>query len=683
MKVDFHKKALALVAQMTIDEKISQLRHDAPAIERLGIPAYNWWSEGLHGYARAGCATVFPQAIGMAASFNTDLMEQVGDVIATEGRARHHEYFREFGKTDVYQGLTIFSPNINIFRDPRWGRGHETYGEDPCLTGEMGTAFVKGLQGNHPVYHKTDATLKHYAVHSGPERLRHGFDAVVGEKDLRETYLAAFRTCVQKAAPASVMGAYNRVNGEACCASPTLLQTHLRDEMGFKGYVVSDCGAVADINNGHKLTQNDAESAALALKNGCDLNCGWAYRSLPEAFKDGLVDEATITRACIRLFEARLRLGLFAKDCPYSRITTDVVECPKHRRLNRRMATEGVVLLKNDGILPLSRKLTVAVIGPNADSRNVLLGNYNPMPSKYCTILRGMQEATKGQVLYAFGCFVDGMMDMRVGTHLPNLRDDAICVAKRADVIVMAMGITPSMEGEEGEVNDDWKGDRKSIDLPSVQLELLRELKKTGKPIVWLNVSGSCVNLCEVDASCNAVLQCFYPGAEGGRAVADILYGAVSPSGHLPVTFYKDTAELPPFEDYAMAGRTYRYFQGTPLYPFGHGLSYANVACENLAVVRKGKSWKIQLTLNNASQLDSMELIQVYLRPEKPKPYDPIRKLVTFKKIKVKAASRRAVTMELPEEAFCFFEPNGHELRRKDPMVVEVNGQLAGTVCDG
>lgn len=389
--MDFEKRARELVSKMTLAEKISQLKYDAPAIERLGIPAYNWWNEGLHGVARAGCATVFPQAIAMASSFNTELMHSVAEVISDEARAKYNE-FKKSGKTDIYQGLTYWSPNINIFRDPRWGRGQETYGEDPYLTAKMGVEFVDGLQG-HGKYRKLDATLKHYAVHSGPEKLRHEFDAVVCEKDLYETYLWAFEYCIKNSKPAAVMGAYNRVNGEACCASKTLLIDILKGKFNFEGYIVSDCGAICDINEHHKITKNKAESAALALNNGCDLNCGWAYPALKTAVGAGLVSEETITESAVKLFKTRFELGMF-DECEYDDIKFDVVGCNKHREINREMAQESIVLLKNNGILPLDKNQKIAVIGPNADSVTALLGNYNGQPIKPYTILRGIQKYT-------------------------------------------------------------------------------------------------------------------------------------------------------------------------------------------------------------------------------------------------------------------------------------------------
>jgi len=575
--MDFKKSAQELVSKMTLAEKMSQMRYDSPAIERLNIPAYNWWNEALHGVARAGAATVFPQAIGMAASFDTELMQEVATAISDEARAKYNEYktYSAEADTEIYQGLTYWSPNINIFRDPRWGRGHETYGEDPYLTGTMGTAFIKGLQGNGK-YRKLDATIKHYAVHSGPESLRHGFDAVVSQKDLYETYLWAFKYCIDNADPSALMGAYNRTNGEACCASKTLLKDILRDEFGFKGYVVSDCGAICDINKNHGLTENEAESAALAVNNGCDLNCGSAFQWLQSAVALGLVSEETITECVERLYEARFRLGMFADDCEYDNIPYDVVECEKHTALNRKMAQESIVLLKNDGILPLKDEGKIAVIGPNADEVLVLLGNYNGRPSKYTTLLKGIQDAAKNaKVRYAYGCHVD---NPKVGDWAEHPFREAVLAARWADTVIMCMGINPMIEGEEGDAyNSDASGDKKTIDIPIPQKALFDAIMAEGKKTIFVNVTGSCMNLCEQDEKCNAVIQCFYPGAEGGNALADILFGKVSPSGRLPVTFYRSDADLPDFADYSMENRTYKFFKGSPLYEFGYGLTYSDI----------------------------------------------------------------------------------------------------------
>ncbi len=568
--MDFEKMAKALVAQMTLPEKIAQLNYESPAIERLGIPAYCWWNEGLHGVARAGRATVFPQAIGMAASFNDELMQDVANVISDEARAKYNEY-KKFGDTEIYQGLTYWSPNINIFRDPRWGRGHETYGEDPYLTGRMGAAFVRGLQGNGK-YRKVDATLKHYAAHSGPESGRHSFNSEVSEKDLYETYLWAFKYCIDNADPSAVMGAYNRTNGEACCASKTLLEDILRGEFGFKGYVVSDCGAICDIHNGHKLTANEAESAALAVNNGCDLNCGEAYKWLKTAVALGLISEETITVSVERLFTARFRLGMFADDCEYDNIPYDIVESKESAELNREMAQESIVLLKNDGILPLKKGTKVSVIGPNANSVNVLLGNYNGMPSRYYTFLQGIMEYA--DVNYALGCYLFEKPNVHHGvTHR-----EALVNARNSDVVILCMGLDATLEGEEGDAyNADTGGDKLTLELPDVQNSLYEEILALGKPIIYVNASGSCINLSRQKEKCSAIIQCFYPGAMGGLALADIIFGEVSPSGRLPVTFYESVDDLPDFKDYSMENRTYKFYKGTPVYEFGYGLTYSDI----------------------------------------------------------------------------------------------------------
>ena len=630
----FRQRAKELVAKMTFGEKLTQLRYDAPAIDRLGIPAYNWWNEGLHGVARAGAATVFPQAIAMAASFDEALVFDCANAISDEARAKYNEY-RTFGDTEIYQGLTYWSPNINIFRDPRWGRGHETYGEDVLLTARLGTAFVKGLQEGKnpdPRYRKLDATLKHYAVHSGPEADRHGFNAEVSEEDLFETYLAAFAYCITHAKPSAVMGAYNRVNGEACCASKWLLQDVLRDRLGFDGYVVSDCGAICDINEHHHLTETAAESAALALNSGCTLNCGSAYQYLKTAAVMGLITEETVTAACEQLFFARFRLGMFDEDCSYDKIPYSVVECDEHRAISRRLAQESIVLLKNDGILPLSSCGQIAVIGPNADDKSVLLGNYNGTPSRYSTLLAGIRSAADSRgihVRYAVGC------DIFDDTPRPWAEQplrEAILAARASDVVVLCMGLNPTFEGEEGDAyNGTMSGDKRDLELPPPQKKLFAEIVKTGKPIVFINVSGSCINLTEQDAQCAAVLQCFYPGAEGGDALADILFGTVSPSGRLPVTFYKSAEDLPPFADYSMKGRTYRFFEGEPLYPFGYGLTYSEIREEWLS--------ERELKLTNCGNTDT-GYVALHFAPA------PDKRLLDFRRVFLKAGEACTVQFD-------------------------------------
>ena len=628
----FKERAKELVSRMTLAEKISQMRYDAPAIERLGIPAYNWWNECLHGVARSGAATVFPQAIAMAASFNTELMHEVANSISDEARAKYNEY-KKFGSTLIYQGLTFWSPNINIFRDPRWGRGHETYGEDPYLTGEMAVSFIKGLQGDGK-YRKVDATIKHYAVHSGPEGKRHSFDARVSEEDLYETYLWAFKYCIDNAKPSAVMGAYNRINGEPACASKTYLKEVLFDEFGFDGYVVSDCGAICDINDNHKVTSNYAESAALAVNNGCHLNCGDAYKWLKTAAASNLISEETITEAVERLFEARFRLGMFDDDCEYDNIPYEVVDCEKHREINRRMAAESMVLLKNDGILPLDSNKTIAVIGPNADDKSVLLGNYNGTPSRYATLLKGIQDSAEAKVIYARGC--DIFRDTN-NSWEENPTREAIIAAQKSDVVILCMGLNPSMEGEEGDAyNGSLSGDKADIELPMSQRRLYEEIKKVGKPIVFVNVSGSCINLSDQDKNCNAVIQCFYPGAEGGNALADVLFGRVNPSGRLPVTFYKSTDDLPPFEDYSMGNRTYRFFKGDVVYPFGYGLSYSTFEYQD----DETHDGKMTLTVKNTGNYDGKVVVKVYDSSK-------TKRLIGFTKVFIEKSASKQVEVKL------------------------------------
>ena len=624
----FLERAKELVAKMTLDEKMGQMRYESPAIERLGIPAYNWWNECLHGVARQGTATVFPQAIGMASSFDTDLMYRVATAISDEARAKYNE-FKTFGDTDKYEGLTYWSPNINIFRDPRWGRGHETYGEDPYLTARMGTAFVKGLQGNGK-YRKLDATLKHYAVHSGPEGLRHEFDAKVNQKDLYETYLWAFKYCIDHADPSAVMGAYNRTNGEACCGSKTLLQDILFEEFGFQGYVVSDCGAIRDFHEYHKITADAAESSALAVNSGCHLNCGKAYTWLGEAYARGLVSEETITHAVEKLFEARFRLGMFDNDCEYDNIPFDVVDCEKHRALNRKMAADSMVMLKNDGLLPLKTGLTVAVIGPNADDKSVLLGNYNGTPAVYSTLLHGIQNANGGRVLYSCGSHAYN----NSSNISENEIREAIIVACKADVVILCVGLNPGMEGEQSDAYSaaaSESGDKRDLNLPKIQQELVEAVLAVGKPTIYVNVSGSCLDLSYAKEHANAILQCFYPGAEGGNALADILYGKVSPSGRLPVSFYRTVDDLPPFEDYSMENRTYKFYKGECVYDFGYGLTYSNIT----------ETWLDENTvqLSNTGDFDTAYSVLKF-------EYIPHKNLCGFKKVFLKKGETLTVTFD-------------------------------------
>ncbi|MFG6336272.1 MAG: glycoside hydrolase family 3 C-terminal domain-containing protein, partial [Lachnospiraceae bacterium] len=586
------ERAKELVNQMTIEERASQLRYDAPAIERLGIPAYNWWGEALHGVARAGTATSFPQAIGMAATFDTELVHKAGDVAATEGRAKYNALSAENDR-DIYKGLTFWSPNVNIFRDPRWGRGQETYGEDPYLTSRLGVAYVEGLQGDGEDVMKSAACAKHFAVHSGPEAVRHEFNATATKKDMAETYLPAFKACVQEAGVEAVMGAYNRTNGEPCCGSRTLIKEILRDQWGFKGHFVSDCWAIKDFHENHMVTHTPEESAALAIKNGCDINCGVTYLHLLKAYQEGLVTEEEITEAAVRAFTARYLLGLF-DGSGYDDIPYEKVECSEHLEVAQQMAREAVVLLKNDGVLPLkvSAGRTIGVIGPNANSREALVGNYHGTASRYVTILEGIQDKVghNGRVLYSEGSHL--FKDRVENLALANDRiAEAVTVAKHSDVVVLCLGLNETLEGEQGDTGNSYAaGDKPDLGLPQCQIDLMEAVLATGKPVIVCLMTGSAMDLNLAQEKAAAVLQLWYPGAGGGKAVADILFGECSPSGKLPVTFYRSLAGLPDFEDYSMKGRTYRYMEEEALYPFGYGLTYGDVVVESASLSSKDEA---------------------------------------------------------------------------------------------
>jgi len=788
-----------LVSRMTLAEKVSQMVINAPAIERLGIAAYNWWNECLHGVGRAGLATVFPQAIGLAATWNPQLLHEVAVAISDEARAKHHEALRR-NIRQIYSGLTYWSPNVNIFRDPRWGRGQETYGEDPYLTAQMGVSFVRGLQGDNPHYLKLVATPKHFAAHSGPELGRHEFDAQVGERDLRETYLPAFEACVRQGGAASVMGAYNRLNGEPCCASPTLLQTILRQEWGFggatgfDGYVVSDCGAIQDIYKGHRVVETPAQAAALAVQAGCDLDCGCEYPALLEAVASGLISEQAIDRAVKRLFAARFRLGMFdpPEQVAYAQTPYTVVNSPQHQALALQAARQSIVLLKNEGgLLPLPKDLgALAIIGPNADDPTVLLGNYAGTPADPVTPLQGIRRKVgpSTRIFHAVGCgWAEGVDPLTVvppeclrpgeakdGTsglkaeyydnadltgaprltridptvnwiwkdstplsghwgdafsvrwsgflvpphsgmyrlsvsghnayklsldgrvlvdsqfiHHPLLKAESVRLkagrpyslqleyaswgldpqvqllwappggdplaqaleaAEKADVIVAVLGLTPRLEGEEMPVQVEGfaGGDRTDIALPGPQEQLLRRLEATGKPVVLVLLGGSALAVSWAAANIPAIVQAWYPGQAGGAALADVLFGDVNPCGRLPVTFYRSVDDLPPFEDYRMEGRTYRYFRGRPLFPFGHGLSYTRFAYASLRLDRSqvsaGDSVQISADVSNTGERPGDEVVQLYVNyPDATTPR-PIQELKGFRRISLEPGETETVT---------------------------------------
>lgn len=618
----FEERAEDLVSRMSIEDCVAQMLFAAPKLEELGIPAYNWWNEALHGVARAGLATVFPQAIGLAASFDPVTLKQVAEIIATEGRAKYNE-FRRQNDRDIYKGLTFWSPNINIFRDPRWGRGQETFGEDPWLTGLLGDAFVRGLQGDNPRYLKAAACAKHYAVHSGPESLRHEFDAEVSDKDLWETYLPAFEKLACESGVEGFMGAYNLMNGEPCCGHSVLGVDILRNKWGFKGYFTTDCGAIADFHLYHKICATAVESVSIALKNGTDLNCGNMYGNLLIALKEGLISEEQIRTAAYRLMRTRMRLGMFDKSTPWDHLSYMDVDTPENRAANLAAAQKTLVLLKNEnGFLPVDKKSlkTVAVIGPNAMSAVALEGNYCGTAGEYHTIYDGIREALPEdvRVFCARGCHLTGDRTESLSALADDRISEAVAVAGHADMIILAVGLDQYIEGEEMEHDIlGLKGDKPDLLLPGPQRRLLTAVCNTGKPVVIVNMSGSAIDLADGNEKAAAIIQAWYPGAEGGRAVAGLIFGDYSPSGRLPVTFYHNGDPLPEFTDYAMEGRTYRFLKREPLYPFGYGLSYTSFSYSDLSAPEKiaaGEALRCSVRVKNTGGMDGEEVVQLYLK---------------------------------------------------------------------
>ncbi len=803
--LEFESRAADLVSRMTLEEKVSQLTHYADAVEHLGIPEYNWWNECLHGVARSGKATVFPQAIGMAATFDRDMMYRMADVTSTEARAKYHDYFSK-GKHEMYQGLTFWSPNINIFRDPRWGRGHETYGEDPYLTGEMGVQFIKGLQGDDPRYLKTVATSKHYIVHSGPESSRHEFDAVVSQRDFRDTYLPAFKKTVEKGHAYSVMCAYNRYLGEPCCGSAPLQEELLRGELGFEGYIVSDCGAIFDFHTGHNVVGNREEAAALGVLSGTDLNCGDQYEGLVAAVRQGLISEEEIDVVVERLMLARMKLGMFDPDemVPWSSYPVDTLAVEAHKKVSREMARKSIVLLKNENqALPINKDVKrIAVIGPNAHNVDVQMGNYNGTPLKPVSVLDGIRAKLGGdaEVRYAQGSphhsglpylspvpaellytteeleenglnaafynnlngegaplhqqtdslidvyWWDGeppvrgliddkysvewsgyMVPRKNGTHAIGLNGkyvqfliegdtlfkhhnihhtnkiyrnvdlvagraykikvlmqdehsdanctlhwqepglplawDAIQAARWADHVVLVMGLTARLEGEEMrglELEGFHAGDRTSLDLPAVQRSLIRQIAATGKPVSLVLMTGSAVSISREQAAVSSVLQAWYGGEAAGEAVADVLFGDYNPAGRLPLTFYNSVDDLPGFENYDMAGRTYRYFDGEVLYPFGFGLSYTSFSYDNLILekdeIGSDESIIVSVDISNTGQWDGEEVVQMYIREPESDRTRPLKELKGFERVAVKAGQSIVVSMILGQDELASYD---------------------------
>jgi beta-glucosidase len=808
-----------LISRMTLEEKISQMMDIADSIPRLDIPMYNWWNEGLHGVARAGVATVFPQAIGLAASFNDSLIYDVATVISDEFRAKYNDFISK-GERDRYKGLTVWSPNINIFRDPRWGRGQETYGEDPYLTSRMGVMFVKGLQGDDAKYLKTIATPKHYVVHSGPEQLRHIFNVDVSQRDFMDTYLPAFEACIKEGGAKSIMGAYNRFRGESCCGSPYLLTRIIRQEWGFNGYVVSDCGAIYDIFGGHKIASSEAEAAAIGVISGCDLNCGNTYESLKEAVERGLITEAQIDVSVKRLMEARIRLGMF--DPPgsvaYDTLPLSLNDCQAHRDLSIEAARQSMVLLKNEGdLLPLPKEIrTIAVIGPNADDAEVMYGNYNGTPSKYVTPLEGIRRKVSPdcKVLYSRGCNIhkdmpnralingeyiqnngnqglkgeffsnkelsgdpvavrtdktidffwfdesptpelsrenfsirwtgeivaprEGKYELRVtgddgyrlyvdnqlvlnkwekqdmagssvylnfdsgSRHaikleyfqelgfaaiklewvLPeaDIEKEALAAARESDFVIFVGGLSPRLEGEEMRVDLSGfsGGDRTTLDLPASQESLLKKLKSTGKPIVLVLMSGSALAVNWADGNIPAIIQAWYPGQEGGTAIADVLFGDYNPAGRLPVTFYKSVDQLPAFEVYQMKGHTYRYFEGEPLYPFGYGLSYTFFSYSGFMApetIVSTDSLKIQVDVANTGHVAGDEVVQLYIKHlDSPVPV-PLLALNKFKRIHLNPGEKKTLTFTLSPLQLAVIDEQDQRIVLPGKVEVFIGGQ--------
>lgn len=670
-----------LISRLSLEEKVQQMMNATPAVPRLNIPPYDWWNESLHGVARSGVATVFPQAIGLGATFDEDLIFRISSAISDEARAMYNaamekDYHKRYG------GLTFWTPNINIFRDPRWGRGQETYGEDPYLTARLGTAYVKGLQGNDPVYLKAAACAKHYAVHSGPERLRHEFDAITSAKDLHETYLPAFKALVDAGVEA-VMCAYNRTNGEPCCSSNTLLTDILRNQWGFKGHIVSDCGAVADLYTGHKVVGTEAEAAALAVKSGVGLDCGTEYNALLDAVKQGLITEAEIDRELAILLRTRFRLGMFdpkGKN-PYDRITSDVINSEAHRKLAREAALKSIVLLKNDGVLPLRNDLAnYFITGPNAASVEALIGNYYGVNPEMVTIMEGIAAAIEpgSQLQYRHGILLDRPNANPIDWTTGN--------TKISDANFVVLGITGLLEGEEGAaIASPHFGDRLDYNLPQNQIDFLRKIcTDNDRPVIAIITGGSPMNLAEVHELADAVLLVWYPGEEGGNAVADVIFGKASPSGRLPITFPKSFDQLPAYDDYNMEGRTYRYMKEEPLYPFGFGLSYSTFEYSGATLSRdmlrrrSKENVTIKATVTNTGKYAAEEVVQLYITDEASRYRVPLFTLSGIKRVHLEPGQSAEVEFEITPDMLAVVTDTGEKVLEPGRFTISVAGSLPG-----
>lgn len=671
-----------LISRMTLEEKVSQMMYTSKSVERLGIPEYNWWNECLHGVARSKeKVTVFPQPIGIAATFNPKDWYEAAEMIADEGRAVYNASVKKGDTRDRYTGLTFWSPNVNIFRDPRWGRGHETYGEDPYLTAEMGIAMVKGLQGNDSVFLKSSACAKHFAVHSGPESLRHEFNATASDHDLYDTYLPAFYRLIKEAKVSGVMCAYNSFNGQPCCGSNKFLRKTLLHDWQFDGYVTSDCWAITDFITGHKTHPDSVSAASDAVLHGTDLECGNVYRSLDEAVKDGFITEEQIDISLRKLFKIRFRLGLFTPDSlnPYSKIPYEVLESAPHKEQALKIARQSMVLLKNDkNLLPLSSKYKkIALIGPNANNPTTQLGNYNGIPSQNITLLDALKKEKGVEVIY------DKLSDFTTLEEGINL-DAAIKKYESADLIIYAGGISPLLEGEEGDAGNGniegfYGGDRTTINLPKVQTEIMQKLKQLGKPVVFICMSGSAIAFNWEAANTSAIIQSWYGGQETGTALADILFGRYNPSGKLPITFYKSDADLPDFNDYSMKNRTYRYFTGDVLYPFGYGLSYTSFKYKDLEVpslIQTGDSVRVKVAVKNTGKVEGEEVVQLYLSHKKIAQEAPNCQLARFQKVKLKPGETKMVEFCLNPRSLAYVEEAGGVTENPGTVIFYV-----GNVC--
>lgn len=670
------KRVADLISKLTLEEKLAQLLHDAPGIERLGIPAYDWWNEALHGVARYGRATVFPQVIGLGATFDETLVHRIASAISDEARAKFNAAVA-LGDRDSYPGLTFWSPNINIFRDPRWGRGMETFGEDPYLTGLLGSAFVHGMQGDDPRYLKTAACAKHYAVHSGPESQRHSFDAHPPRKDLWESYLPAFEKLVREAKVEGVMCAYNAVFGAPCCGSDFLLADILQTRWGFEGYIVSDCWAIQDFHQNHKITADSAESAAKAIKSGVHLNCGEAFRSLGTAIERGLIFEREIDQALARILRTRFRLGLFdpVEKVSFNRLSPDIIGSESHVRLAREAAAKSIVLLKNDGVLPLSANLSdLLMVGPLAAHAEALLGNYYGLSANLVTAIEGITgKIHAGTKLN----YVHGFPLLPIDNETPDV---AIRMAREAPVTIVVIGSSPLLEGEEGEaVLSRNHGDRVDLNIPGNQLDYLRMLRKDNSTkIITVVMGGGPMLMKEVHELSDAVIFAWYPGEQGGNAIADVLFGDVNPSGRLPITFPMSTDDLPPFDSYAMNGRTYRYATATPMYPFGFGLSYSQFTYSSIGLNRMSFAEKdpvrVSFLVANTSEIEGEEVVQVYLHCVDA-PFDvPVESLVATRRVRVKPGETTKVLMELEPDTFLMHNQRGEKVFVPGDFRITVGG---------